>query len=215
MSTSFTVEHRKNTGKGASRRLRSTKNGSLPQNAGVVYGSSEPISVAMNSYDALKLISDNQKSDSKLFDLVIKNLAEKPLRKKVILQDYQLSPVGKKLLHVDFREVTPSLVITMSLPVKTVGTSKAEKLGGIVQLSRYNLAVKGKVKDLPPTIDVDVSDLNFGDSIQIKDLKFPKGVAPVLAGDDNFTVISVSAAPSKEEEEEEALPAESPSEEKE
>ncbi|CAA6801000.1 MAG: LSU ribosomal protein L25p [uncultured Campylobacterales bacterium] len=95
---------------------------------------------------------------------------------KVIIQDYQRHPVKNEFLHVDLRIVVPGLVSKYLVPVKLTGTPIGLKNKGILMTNKRRLKIKCDDKNLPNSFDVDVSKLDVGDSILIRDLEIPKGV---------------------------------------
>lgn len=194
----FEVSVRTKTGKSANRKLRATKGGvaSIP---GVVYGTKNPVNVYMRSDLALRFIKSKSKSEHKQFDLEIKDENNKNITRKVIIQDYQISPLGNRLIHVDFREVTSKSIITSDVPITTIGTSKAVKEGGIVQIIRHSIQVRGQVDKIPSKIEVDITKLDFGENIHASDLVLPAGITPVLAKDEDFAIITITTASIEEE----------------
>ncbi|MCP4753467.1 MAG: 50S ribosomal protein L25 [Proteobacteria bacterium] len=191
----FTVQHRENTGKGSNRRLR--KQGLAP---GVVYGKGEPQIVSMRADYAFRLIQSS-KGAQKAIELNVESDGETK-NKTVIIQDYQLSNWGNKLLHVDFLEVSDDTVITVEIPVTMLNEeiSPAVKTGGVLQTIRRMIPVRCMVKNVPEIIEVDVQDLVFGESIHVLDLEYPEGVTPIVKGR-NFTVITVAGRLAEEVEE--------------
>ena len=91
-----------------------------------------------------------------------------------LLQDIQYHPVTDKILHADFLEVFTDKPLRVSIPVHPVGDSPGVIKGGSLNLILRKLAVRGFVKDIPDGIDIDISELEIGDSVRIRDLKVEK-----------------------------------------
>ncbi|MDD4087366.1 MAG: 50S ribosomal protein L25/general stress protein Ctc [Bacteroidales bacterium] len=87
-----------------------------------------------------------------------------------ILQDVQYHPLSDKLLHADFLLVSQDKPVTVYLPVKHQGTSPGVIRGGKLKLKMNKIRVKGLIKDLPEFIMVDISKLQIGQSVKVRDL---------------------------------------------
>lgn len=91
----------------------------------------------------------------------------------VIVQDAQFHPTTEKILHVDFLEVIDNKPITVSLPLKTVGTSPGVLLGGKLIKKFRKLRVKGLLKDIPESIDVNIGNLELEQFVKISEISVP------------------------------------------
>ncbi len=95
---------------------------------------------------------------------------------KVIIQEYQKHPVTSILLHVDLRIVQDGVLSKYLIPVKTEGTPKGLKNKGILINSKKRLLVKCTGENLPNSFTLDVSNLDVGDSILVRDIEVPENV---------------------------------------
>jgi len=110
-----------------------------------------------------------------------------------IIQEVQHHPVSQKILHVDFHGVNANEEIESSIPVEPVGESVGVKnYGGILEQLLRSINIKSLPKDLPEVLQVDVSALEIGQSIHVKDLKLPAGVK---AADDGEVTVFLVAEP--------------------
>ncbi|MCD8210179.1 MAG: 50S ribosomal protein L25, partial [Prevotella sp.] len=91
---------------------------------------------------------------------------------KAILKEIQFHPVKDTVMHVDFYEVTPEKIITVGIPVNLIGLAQGIRDGGRMNLSVRKVDVKAKYKDIPATLDIDVTELTIGKSIKVGELKF-------------------------------------------
>ncbi|MCS7152356.1 MAG: 50S ribosomal protein L25 [Bacteroidia bacterium] len=90
-----------------------------------------------------------------------------------VLREYQLHPVHDYVMHLDFMACGPEDEITVALPVKLVGIAEGVQMGGkLVPLTR-RLRVKGKVKDLPAVLEIDISSLKLGKTLTAGKISFP------------------------------------------
>lgn len=123
---------------------------------------------------------------------------------KAILQEAQFHTVKDHLLHVDFLEIINGKPVTMSIPVKTTGTSPGVRNGGKLNRKLKTLRVKGLVEKMPDTIDISIAGLEIGDAVRVGDLKID-GLTFLNA--ENVTVVGVQVTRVVAEEAKAAAPA--------
>ncbi len=123
---------------------------------------------------------------------------------KAILQEAQFHTVKDHLLHVDFLEIIAGKPVTMSIPVKTTGTSPGVRNGGKLNKKLKTLRVKGLVEKMPDTIDISIATMEIGDAVRVSDLKFD-GLTFLNA--ENVTVVNVQVTRVVAEEVKVAAPA--------
>jgi len=111
---------------------------------------------------------------------------------RVIVQEYQKHPVTNTLTHVDLRVVQDDVVSKYLVPVKVTGIAKGLKNKGILVQSKRRIAVKCAGKDLPNAFTLDVTDLDVGDFILIRDIPVKEGVSIILDG--SVAVVGVTSA---------------------
>ncbi|WP_422661148.1 50S ribosomal protein L25 [Paenibacillus sp. EC2-1] len=108
----------------------------------------------------------------------------------VLLEDIQRNPVTRVPLHVDFQLVQTGEIIRTKLAVKIIGTPLGTKSGGVVQIQDPYVEVEALPKDLPSSVELDISAMNIGDTLFVKDLNLPQELT-VISGD-NELLVSVS-----------------------
>lgn len=178
----------RDSGKGSSRRLRAA--GALPA---VVYGKGlEPKAVSVELRPMTRALK-TAAGLNVLIDLAIDGASPMLVRVK----EYAAHPLKNTLQHVDFQSINMSETIDVEVPLHFVGTAPGVKEGGIVEISRRTIAVRCLPTDIPSAIDVDISQLQIGQSVHANDLQIPAGVTWAHA--ENFSVVQV-VAPQKEEE---------------
>src|SRR5207302_3011223 len=115
-----------------------------------------------------------------------------------LLQEVQHSPVGGDILHVDFHAISMDEKIQADVPLEPLGIAIGVKnAGGLLDQNIRSLTVECLPTDLPDKITVDVSALNIGDSIHVRDIKLPDGVTAKTPVD--LTAFSVLAPVVEEE----------------
>lgn len=100
------------------------------------------------------------------------------VERRCILQDIQFHPVNEMIMHADFLELHEGKSVKMDIPVQLNGTAVGVTKGGKLMHKRHFLRIKALPKDMPDHIEVDVSALDFGKSVKVKDV--PKGNYQVL-----------------------------------
>jgi large subunit ribosomal protein L25 len=109
-----------------------------------------------------------------------------------LVQEVQHSPVKGDIRHVDFHAISMDEMIQADVPLEPAGTPVGVKtFGGLLEQSLRALAIECLPGDLPDRITVDVSQLNIGDAIHVRDIQLPPGVTPKVQLD--LTAFSVVA----------------------
>lgn len=185
--------------KGLNRRLR--KGGSVPA---ILYGSGEvPVGLSVNSKDLVsKLKSAGLNA---LIDLELSGRSDaQPL--VVMLKDYQTDSVRRTMTHVDLFKIDLTHKVTIKVPLKLIGKSVGLTKGGLIEQARRELEVNCLPGNIPEVIEVDITHLDLGHSIHVKELKLPEGVE-VPHDETDFAIVSV-VAPREEKVEEAPVAAE-------
>jgi large subunit ribosomal protein L25 len=174
---------REQSGKGPSRRLRAQN--MIPA---VLYGRREekPIHLAVDP----KALREAMKTPKRLNTILTLKLNSGEER-TVLLKEYQSHPVSHDLLHADFIDVRLDQKVVVRVPFKFVGTPAGVKDGGILQTPRREIEVQVLPADMPDSIEIDVSAMDIGSSLHLKDVTFPSGVVPTSRI--NFTIAALSA----------------------
>lgn len=89
-----------------------------------------------------------------------------------VLQAIQFQPVTDKIIHIDFVQVFNDKPVLMNIPLRITGESVGIKAGGKLRLKRRNVKVRGFLKDLPDSLEIDITLLDIGMSIKINELSF-------------------------------------------
>ena len=189
---SLKVDVRTESGKKFAKRLR--YRGQLPA---VVYGEDAASVACSVDYRAL---SDLLKAHGRN---AIISLRAGDANQSTIIKDIQYHPVRGEMLHVDFHRIDLARKIVVEVPIHATGSAVGVRIGeGILEQMLHELEVECLPTDIPDHIEIDVSDLDIGDSLHVSDI--------VLEGDDlsvvtdiDRTVFAVAAPALVLEEEEE------------
>ena len=188
---------RKSTGNGPARVLR--RGGRIPA---VLYGpQTESVLLSVNVRELEQIIKKGN-IGSAILNLVIQN--GKKVTKTAMIKEFQSHPVSGQFLHIDFYEIDMQRKINVMIPITTKGDSMGVEAGGLLQIIRREIEVFCMPGDIPETFEIDVTDLDIGDSVHVDEI--PLGDNIEIAGDVNFTVVTVlspkvEAIPEEEEEE--------------
>lgn len=191
MSEEFKLdaEKRGDQGKGASRRLRRL-HGKVPA---IVYGGrKKPASIQLSQKELSKQL-ENEAFFSHIIELSIEGKSE-----NVILKDLQMHPSKGFTMHADFLRVSKSTKLHTNVPLHFINEDKAKGVkfqGGKFVHNMVQLEVTCLPANLPEYIEVDVGEMELGDSLHISDLKLPKGVESVELGhgeDHDQPVVSIN-----------------------
>jgi large subunit ribosomal protein L25 len=173
------VKERKETGTRQVKNLR--KEGWIP---GVIYGHGEKSKLIKVREDDLKNLIHNLRSEATLLTL---NYEGKKLQ--VLAREVTRNPLDEKLLHVDFQHIHENEEVSVHVIIEFQGKPKGVEEGGVVNFEHRDLIVRCLPKDIPEKIVVDISALEIGHSIHIKDLVIPEGIK--VEEDPSATVVNV------------------------
>ncbi|MDE2219350.1 MAG: 50S ribosomal protein L25/general stress protein Ctc [Gammaproteobacteria bacterium] len=201
----LSAEPRNDQGKGASRRLRHS--GMVPA---ILYGAhAEPVRLSLEHHKLLPLVADE-----KFYSSII-SINVGAQKQPVIVKDVQMHPARNAVVHLDLQRVLENEKIRLHLPIHFRGEAAAPGVktqGGVVSHHMADMEVVCLPKDLPEYIELDLSAMNLNDTLYVKDIKVPAGVAiSALAHGANPPVVSIHAPRVAEPEptaEAEAAPAE-------
>ena len=175
------AQTRMGVGKSAVKKIKSQ--GFVPA---VIYSHHEkPVSLQVSERE-IETILAHAAGEHFLVDLDIAGASQLAL-----IQEVQHHPVTQKVLHVDFHGVSANEELESSIPIEPIGEALGVKsFGGILEQLMRSMSIKCLPKDLPEIINVDVTALNIGDSLHVKDIVLPAGVAAV--DDADVTVFLVA-----------------------
>lgn len=200
--TALVVEAREGTGKGVARKLRAA--GRIPA---VLYGRGRPSLALTLDPRALDRILRAGGANT-LLDLTVEGHPE--VKDTVALvKELQRHPLRGTIVHADLYAVDLDRTVTVDVPVHLLGRPRGLDFGGILEHTLREVALECLPRAIPEAIEVDVSALEVGDVIHVRELALPEGVTLVSDGD--LAVVAV-ALPQAEPTPEEAAAAAAPAE---
>jgi large subunit ribosomal protein L25 len=106
-------------------------------------------------------------------DALIVHLNIEGEKHEAIMQALQFHPVLDDLNHIDFIEVFDNKPVIMDIPIVLTGNCIGVKNGGKLREKKRTLKVRGLVKNLPDTLEIDMTKVDIGNIVKIEDLKYP------------------------------------------
>lgn len=183
--TELAAQVRKEQKKGPARRLR--QQGFVPA---VFYGrSAENILLAVKNIELLKL--HKNRKDHSFIKLIIDDGGKKKIEKLSLIKELQVQPLTGKFYHADFYEVDMKHKLTFEVSLLFTGKAVGVENGGELQHIKREVKVSCLPANLPDHIDVDVSLLNIGDSIKVKELKLAEGITVLDPPDAAVAAVAV------------------------
>lgn len=168
----FTLDsqERKPASKGEMKKLRAS--GKIPA---ILYGDMANMSLTV---DAVKFTTLLKRAGHNV--IISINMPDKT-SKTVLIKDIQKNVISRELSHIDFYQISMKKKIELSIPVMLIGEAPGVKSGGVLSHIVRELKVKCLPADIPEKITVDISKLEIGNTVLVKDLAVPKNVDILVA----------------------------------
>ncbi|MCP4715868.1 MAG: 50S ribosomal protein L25 [Deltaproteobacteria bacterium] len=176
------------------------KDGLIPA---VVYGHNyAPVSLCLDDRQMNRMFRPGGGGSDKyqVIKLVIKN-GDDTNETMVVTKEIQRHPLKDNIQHIDFFAVNMDEEITTPVHIRVHGKSEGVKLGGIQRQILREVDVRGLPADIPPHLDIDVTELQIGDAVHVSDLVIPDNVK--ILNDAQAAIVSILVPTLKAEDEEE------------
>lgn len=184
METKLQAERREGTGKGVARRLRAS--GKVP---GVLYGQGvEPVPLSVDAREMFHVLHGAAGANA-LVDLTVDGRDHLAMAREI-----QRDHMHNKLIHIDFLAVSRTETITVSVPVVELGDAAGVREGGVVEHHLREISVECFPQDVPEQIEIDITDIELGDMVHVRDLPAPEGVTILSNPEDAVLSIITPAA---------------------
>lgn len=138
---------------------------------GILYGlGNEPCKISIKELDLMKLLSSG--SASRVF---YAKLSGESFR--VVIKEIQFDPVTDRPIHVDFMRVDKGSRINIKVKIRFLNEnmSPAIKKGGVLNTAIHDALLSCDVDNVPESLDVDVSNMDFHNAVKVSDLPLPSG----------------------------------------
>jgi large subunit ribosomal protein L25 len=186
---------RKAKGKGAARKLRRDKK--VPA---VFYGPKASPTLLSVSYSDLQALIKSTTSENIILQLQIQS--DRGVESHaVILKELQSDPIKPVYYHADFYEIAMDKELTLDIALDLVGTPAGVVKGGMLQHVKRELQVSCLPGNMVESIQVDVSALDIGDAVHVKDIALPPGITSLEGEDETVALVAAPYAAAEEVEE--------------
>lgn len=179
------VELREKSGKGPAREIR--RSGRIPA---VLYGGGKSTSLVLNPLD-IKHVIESDSGENALINLKFRSSDGKQTTAVAILREFQRDPVTREFLHVDLFEISMDKLLRIRVPLVEKGMAPGVKDGGILQHNLRDLEIECLPTAIPDYIEMDISGIQIGESIHVRDLRVSEGIT--ILEDPDQTVLSIVA----------------------
>jgi len=183
-NTTISAEQRERVGKGSARAVR--RAGRVPA---VIYGDKkDPVGITLESREITRIVHQPG-IFGRLLDVQLDGKSH-----TVLTRDIQFHPVTDSIMHMDFLRVSASAKVAVAVAVEFINEDDCPglKIGGVLNVVRYEVELLCPATDIPEKITVDLSGLKIGDSVHISTIALPDGVAPTIT-DRDFTVATIAS----------------------
>jgi len=164
---------------------------------GILYGQKDNVLLKVRPKELKKILAEGGRNV--MIDLKIEG--DTVASRQVLLKDYQSHPLKEGWVHVDFIELDMSKKTKVQLPVRLVGHSPGEKLGGLVNHATRTLEIECLPHNIPSEITVNMEEVVLGQVVHVSDLKLSDEIE--ILNNPGDAVVAVTVEKVKEEKTEE------------
>ena len=164
----------------------------------IIYGNEEETKNIKVKLNELTKASENE-----LFYTQVLLIKTEGSEEKVVLKELQRDPAKGKFLHADFQRVSRKTKLKVVIPVNFTNEEECVGVkvdGGVVAKTIREIEIMCLAGNIPESIDIDIENLNLGDSIRLTEISLPEGSEiPGLTEETDQMVVSVNAPKAVEE----------------
>jgi len=180
------VDKRELVSKGERKRI--LKEGTKVPGVYYSHDSKESISFYITKSELMKA----QKAETQIFDITVGGK-----KRNVLFKSVQYHPVTDQILHVDLYGIKMDQVVSVSVLINLTGTAKGVTEGGIVVQALNELEIECLPMDIPTSIDLDISELDIGDSLKVEDIVLDNKIT--AKSNSEQIIVSITQAMKEEE----------------
>lgn len=175
------AQARESFGKKHTKKVR--KEGLVPA---IIYGGDNNTAISVTPQSVKSLVYT---PDFKLAEISVSGEAH-----KCILKDIVFHPITDEIVHIDFLRVIPGTPIKVEIPIDFKGKSPGVKEGGKLIPQMRKVKVKTDPDSLVDKVFVDISNLELGGSVRVRDIEFPAGVEVLTTTATPVAIVEVPRA---------------------
>ncbi len=181
----ITVQAKARDGRGKNDARRARREGLIPV---VVYGGEGGSVAALAPLRELAAILRSESGRNSIFTLDIEGVGPS----EVMFHDRQIDPVRSRLIHADFTRLVKGQKIEVTVPLHLVGEpfGVREEQGVLEQIFR-EIEIRCEPREIPDSIDVDVSELKVHDVLHVSDLRVAEGIEILTPPDTVIATVGI------------------------
>ncbi|HZN05867.1 MAG TPA: 50S ribosomal protein L25 [Pyrinomonadaceae bacterium] len=181
----FRVQAKQREGRGKNDARRARRDGMVPI---TLYGAGGETVAAVAPLRDLAAILRTEAGRNTIFTIDIEGVGES----EVMFHDRQIDPVKGRLIHADLTRLVKGQKIEVTVPLHLTGepVGVREKQGVLEQVIR-EIDVRCQPRDIPDSIDVDVTNLDVHDTLHVSDIKVGEGVEILTDGDHVIATVGI------------------------
>jgi large subunit ribosomal protein L25 len=195
----FKVQAKVRDGRGKNDARRARRDGMVPI---TVYGGGAETVAAVAQLSELAAILRSESGRNTIFTIDVEGVGSS----EVMFHDRQIDPVKGRLIHADLTRLVKGQKIEVTVPVHLVGEpiGVKEKQGVLEQIIR-EIEIRCEPRQIPDSLDVDVSNLDVHDLLHVSDIPVGEGIEILTDAEQVIATVGmvkeeVAAAPAEGEE---------------
>lgn len=186
----FRVQAKPRDGRGKNDARRSRRAGMVPI---TVYGGGAETVAALAQLSDLAAILRSEAGRNTIFTIDVEGVGES----EVMFNDRQIDPVRGRLIHADLTRLVKGQKIEVTVPLHLIGEPIGVKeKQGVLEQTLREIQIRCEPREIPDTLDVDVSNLDVHDTLHVSDIKVSEAIE--ILTDAEFVIATVGIV--KEEE---------------
>ena len=131
-----------------------------------------------------KVLYEALKSDSQVYQITVGSK-----NRDVIIKSVQYHPMSDEMLHIDLYGVKMDQEVRVKVPINLIGQAEGIRAGGVLNQTLTELEISCLPGDIPQNIEIDITDLNIGDSMRIEQLSVAENLK--IEGDTELLIVSI------------------------
>lgn len=186
----FRVQAKPRDGRGKNDARRSRRAGMVPI---TVYGGGAETVSALAQLSDLAAILRSEAGRNTIFTIEVEGVGES----EVMFHERQIDPVRGRLIHADLTRLVKGQKIEVTVPLHLIGEPIGVKeKQGVLEQTLREIQIRCEPREIPDTLDVDVSNLDVHDTLHVSDIKVSEGIE--ILTDAEFVIATIGIV--KEEE---------------
>jgi large subunit ribosomal protein L25 len=182
------AKERKHAGKRYAKAVRNE--GAVPA---VIYGQKKgPVTISLDPVEYVKRLNNSEFKKNLIIDLALENGNVE----RVITKEINVDPINNRFIHIDFLRVSEKSPIQIDVPIRVVGISAGQRLGGVLVKPKASVRMECLPDEIPVDVEVNVTNLTIGENFRTEELTL-KGSQKIVSNPRDILVKVESTKVSK------------------